>query len=111
MHKWWSALPEYAKGIALTAIIGAFGWLVALGVPVMKKALYQHILWKLGKIKESLELWHAIYDEPQTPRDQRAYVSSDEVIEKAHYPRWLVKRAVRWQERQLLKNEKPPFSL
>ena len=111
MHKWWATLPEYAKGLILTALIGAFGWLVTLGVPVMKRWLYQHILWKLNRVKESLELWHAIYDEPQTPKDRQAYVSPDEIIERTHYPKWLVKWAVRWQERQLVKNERPPFSL
>ena len=111
MHKWWSTLPEYARAIIITALVGAVGWLITLGIPAMQNWLAQRIIWKLNKIRDGLELWHAIYDEPQTRRDEKAYVSPDEIIEKSHYPPWLVRWAVRWQERQLLKNEKPPFSL
>ena len=77
----------------------------------MRCWLYLRVLKDLNDIHGGMELWHSIYDEPQTSRNQRAYVSPDEVIKQTRYPRWLVKWAVRWQERQRLRNEKPPFSL
>jgi hypothetical protein len=43
-----------------------------------------------------------MYDEPY---------SEDDVIKNTPYPKWLARRAIRWQERKLAENEKPPFPL
>ncbi len=75
----------------------------------MKRWLYLRVLEKLKHSKDALERYDQMYGEGQPGRE--VYVSPDEIIKASGYPRWLIKRAVRWQQRKRLENSDPPFLL
>jgi hypothetical protein len=99
---WWCSVPEWAKPVILGAALGLLAWLFTWLLPAMRRWLYGHILWKLKNSQSTLELFQGMYDEPY---------SEDDVIKNTPYPKWLARRAIRWQERKLAENEKPPFRL
>jgi hypothetical protein len=76
----------------------------------MRRWLYLHVLWNVMNVKSDIERRNQAFPD-RLLGSERRYVMPDEVIEGSCYPRWLIRLAVRWQEREFLKSEKPPFSL
>ena len=76
----------------------------------MKRWLYQQVLWNIRKVKADIERQSRVFHDPSLgPEVMNA--RPDEIIEGSAYPRWLIKWAIRWQGRESMRSEKPPFSI
>jgi hypothetical protein len=91
---WWSTVPEWAKPPLLVAGLGIIAWIVVTALPYLKQRIYIAALRDLDDTKREVLL--AAIKSGQSATNLKI-VDLNPIIEKASFPRWIIRRAMQWE--------------